>query len=163
MRALIFVLATLISGCYTFDPSAIPGHIKTLEIPVVGNQTLEPALAEQVTKALTDRFIADNTLKVVQKNADAALEGEVIGYQDRVFGFDAARQANEYIVIVTVQLTLRDRVKKKEIWSADQVIGRANYFLESSTGGGITSEGAARDQAIRQVVDYAISRTVEGW
>ena len=163
MRALVFLLATLIPGCYTFNPSAIPGHIETLEIPVVGNQTLEPALSEQVTKALTDRFIADNTLKVVQKNADASLEGEVVGYQDRVFGFDSSRQANEYIVIVTVQLTLRDRVKNKEIWSADQVVGRASYFLESSTSGAVTSESAAREQAIRQVVDYAISRTVEGW
>jgi len=162
MRPLLLLGALLTTGCYTFNPAALPGHIKTLEIPVVANRTLEPALAEQVTKGLSDRFIADNTLKVVQKNADAVLEGEVTGYQDRVFGFNSSRQANEYIVILTVKLTLRDRVKNKELWSSDAVVGRASYFVESSQSG-VTSETDARALAIKQVVDYAISRTVEGW
>ena len=153
---------------WTYDPlQALNAHLNFAKLGVVVQEYAENIYGESSSPlhhgTPTDRFIADNHLKVVQKNADAALEGEVIGYQDRVFGFDSARQANEYIVIVTVQLTLRDRVKNKEIWNAEQVVGRANYFLESSTGGGVTSESAAREQAIRQVVDYALSRTVEGW
>jgi lipopolysaccharide assembly LptE-like protein len=162
MRALLFGLAVCCTGCYTFNPAALPGRIKTLEIPTVGNRTLEPALAEQVTKGLTDRFISDNTLKVVQKNADAVLEGEVTGYQDRVFGFNTSQQANEYIVILTVKLTLRDRIKNKEIWSSDSVVGRSSYFVGGPPGG-VNSEPDARALAIKQVVDFAISKTVEGW
>jgi|SoiMethySBSTD1v2_1073268.scaffolds.fasta_scaffold917019_2 outer membrane lipopolysaccharide assembly protein LptE/RlpB len=163
MRTLFFLLpALLLAGCYTFNPKAVPSNMKTLEIPVVGNRTLEPALSEQVTKALTDRFISDNTLKVVQKNADAVLEGEVTGYQDRVIGFNSSRQANEYLVILTMKLALRDRTKNKEIWSSDAVVGRSSYFLESAQGG-VNSETDARALAIKQVADFAISRTVEGW
>jgi len=163
MRALFFLVPALVlAGCYTFNPKAVPSNMKTLEIPVVGNRTLESALPEQVTKALTDRFISDNTLKVVQKNADAVLEGEVTGYQDRVIGFNSGRQADEYLVILTVKLALRDRVKNKEIWSSDAVVGRSSYFLGSGEGG-VSSETDARALAIKQIVDFAIARTVEGW
>jgi hypothetical protein len=153
----------LLQACaYTFNPSAIPSHIKTLEIPVVENQTLEVALSEELTNSLIDRFVSDNTLKVVQGDADAVLEGSITGYENRVFGFGSDQRAGEYIVIMTVNMTLRDRVKGKEIWSEEQVRGTASYAV----GGGpevVATEEAARVLAVKQIVDFALSRTVEGW
>lgn len=152
----------LAAGCYTFNPSAIPSHIKTINIPTVENKTLEVGLAEELTTDLTDRFVQDNTLKVVQSDADAVLEATITGYENRVFGFTSNQVADEYIVILTVDMALRDRVKNKELWSQTGVVGRASYST-SGSGGGITSEEEARKQAMKQVVDSAISRTVEGW
>ena len=153
----------LVGGCaYTFNPSNIPGHIKTLEVPVVENQTLEVELSDQLTTALTERFVEDNTLRVVQTDADAFLECVVTGYENRVFGFNQDQVANEYVVILAVNMTLRDRVKSKEIWSEEQVRGQATYFLDGS-GEGVTTEDEARTLAIKQIVDFAISKTVEGW
>ena len=163
MRRLLIFLAGCIVGCaYTFNPSSIPGHIKTMEIPVLVNETLEVALAEEVTAGLIDRFVRDNALRVVQGDADAVLEGTITGYENRVFGFNADQRADEYIVILMVDLTFRDRVKNKEIWSRIGVRGSASYFLNGATGG-VTSEEAARELAVKQVVDFAISRTTEGW
>lgn len=152
----------LAAGCYTFNPSAIPSHIKTLSIPTAENKTLEASLAEELTTDLTDRFVRDNTLKVVQSDADAVLEATITGYENRVFGFTSNQVADQYIVILTVDMTLRDRVKNKEIWSQTGMVGRQAYSV-SGTGGGITSEEEARKAAMKQVVDAAISRTVEGW
>lgn len=155
--------ALVVSGCaYTFNPSSVPSHIKTLEIPVLGNRTLEPALAEEITRELTDRFLRDNTLRVVQKDGDAVLEGEITGYQDRVFGFNADEKADEYIVLLTVKLVLRDRIKNKELWSEEQVQGRTSYFLGAAESA-VNSEDKARALAIKQVVDFALARSVEGW
>jgi hypothetical protein len=155
--------ALIASGCaYTFNPSAVPSHIKTLEIPVLANRTLEPALAEELTRDLTDRFLRDNTMRVVQKDGDAVLEGEITGYQDRVFGFNAEEKADEYIVLLTVKLRLRDRIKNKELWSEEHVQGRASYFLGASENA-VNSEEKARVLAMKQVVDFALARSVEGW
>lgn len=164
MRSRAFPLAAvLLTGCtYTFNPSSVPGHIKSLEIPVAENQTLEVALSEELTAALTERFVADNTLRVVQKDADALLECSITGYEKRVFGFDQNQVANEYIVLLTVNLALRDRVKSKEIWSEEGVVGRASYALSGSEEG-VATEEAARELAVKQIVDFAISKTVEGW
>jgi outer membrane lipopolysaccharide assembly protein LptE/RlpB len=156
-------LGLAMAGCtYTFNPSSIPGHIKTLEIPVAENQTLEVALAEELTGALTERFVQDNSLRVVQEDTDALLECQITGYEKRVFGFDANEVANEYIVIMNLNMTLRDRVKSKEIWSETGVQGRASYALNGSDEG-VTTEEEARGLAVKQIVDLALAKTVEGW
>ena len=153
----------LVGGCvYSFNPSNIPSHIKTLEVPVAENQTLEVALSDQITTAMTERFVEDNSLRVVQKDADAVLDCVIIGYENRVFGFNQDQVADEYVVILAVNMTLRDRVKGKEIWSGELVKGQVTYSLVG-TETGVTTEDEARALAIKQIVDFAISKTVEGW
>jgi len=163
MRRIWFVVSTLLlAGCaYTFNPSSIPGHIRTLEIPVADNQTLEVVLAEEMTNALSTRFVNDNTLQVVQSDADAVLECSIIGYQNRVFTFDETQTAKKYVVVLTVDMTLRDRVKGKEIWDEEGVTGTATYALDDLEG--VTTEEEARVLAIKQIVDEALAKTVEGW
>jgi len=161
MRRLALLGALLAAGCtYTFNPS-LPSYIKTLEIPTAQNQTLEVKLADELTTALTDRFVADGHLRVVQDDADAVLESDITGYENRVFGFNAQQQAQEYIVVITVSMSLRDRVKNKELWSEDKVRGTASYF-PGAAGDATGTEEAARQLAFKQIVDYAISRN-EGW
>jgi hypothetical protein len=163
MRRLpVFLLAAALSGCYTFNAASVPPHLKTLEIPVVANRTLEVALAEELTQALIDRFVKDNLLDVVADDADAILEGEITRYENRVFGFNAQQRADEYIVVMAARLTFRDRVKSKEMWSEEAVQGRASYFLGAS-GSAVSTEEEARQLAIKQIVDFAVSRSVEAW
>jgi hypothetical protein len=163
MRQITFVTLVLLCGCaYSFNPSSVPRHLKTLEIPVVENRTLEADLAEQLTGTLIERFVEDNTLRVVQGDADAVLEGEITSYENRVFGFNAEERADEYVVILEVQMTLRDRVKSKELWHEDRMRGRASYFLEG-TGDGVSNELEARALAMKQIVDAALAKTTEGW
>ena len=163
MQRIWFVVpAVLLAACaYTFNPSSIPGHIRTLEIPVADNQTLEVVLAEEITNALSERFVRDNSLQVVQSDADAVLECSIVGYQHRVFTFDETQTAKEYVVIMTVDMTLRDRVKGKEIWDEEGVTGTATYALDDDEG--VTTEEEARVLAIKHIVDEALSKTVEGW
>jgi outer membrane lipopolysaccharide assembly protein LptE/RlpB len=158
MRRTFLAAALLLAGCaYTFNPS-LPSHLKTLQIPVVENQTL----TEDLTGALTDRFVANNQLRVVQKDADAVLEVDITGYESRVFGFNAEQKAQEYIVLMAAKMTLRDRVRGKDLWSEDNVRGVASYYV-GGAGQTVTTEEGARALAIKQIVDFALSRTVEGW
>ena len=150
------------SGCYSFSTS-LPGHIKTVMVPAMPNETLRPEVSEELTTALTGRFVRDNQLQVVQRNADAVLEGTVTGYEDRVFGFNANQQAEEYVVVVTVQLVFRDRVKNKELWSDDAVRGVGNYFVGSADPNQPRTATEALEVALQQIVDLTMARTFEGW
>lgn len=162
-RLFLWGCCLALAGCsYTFNPSSIPGHIKTLEIPQVENETLEVTLSDELTQALIDRFVNDNTLRVVQGNADAVLEATITNYEQRVAGFDANQKADEYVVVVTADLLLRDRVKNSEVWKVDQARGSASYYIGSS-GDQVNTEEKARVLAMKQLVDTAISKTVEGW
>jgi outer membrane lipopolysaccharide assembly protein LptE/RlpB len=164
-RLLVLALPALLglAGCaYSFKSASVPVHLKTLEIPVVANRTLESELSEELTQALIDRFVKDNLYKVVQGDADAILEGEITRYENRVFGFNAEQRADEYIVVMAAKMTFRDRVKNRELWSEGNVQGRASYFIGSS-GGAVGTEEEARALAIKQIVDFAIAHSVEGW
>jgi hypothetical protein len=140
----------------------MPGHLKSVQIPVASNQTLEAELADELTQALTDRFVRDNTLRVVQKDADSVLESDITGYENRVFGFNSQQQADEYLVTVTVQMTFRDRVKNKEMWS-ERIQGAERYFVGGGGGQTVNTEAGARALAIKQIVDAAVARTTENW
>jgi hypothetical protein len=164
MRIIRWMLpSVLVSGCFYSFTTSLPGHVETVNIPVFQNETLEVDLAEQLTTAVTERFIQDNLLNVIQGAADSELNGSVTGYEERVFGFDSQQRADEYLVVVTVDLLFRDRVKNKEIWSEESVRGVGSYFLGSSETGVPTTETEARGLAIKQIVDIIVSRTFEGW
>jgi len=155
--------ALFLAGCaYSFNPSSIPRHLKTVQIPVATNQTLEADISEELTQALTDRFVRDNTLRVVQKDADAVLESDITGYENRVFGFNAEQQADEYLVMVVVQMTFRDRVKNKELWQ-ERMQGTESYFPGGNGAQTVNTESGARALAIKQIVDSAVARTTEDW
>lgn len=162
MRVPFFALLLLLGGCYTFRTS-LPGHIQTVRIPVVQNETLEVELADELTTALTERFVRDNQLRVVQGDSDSVLEGRITGYEDRVFSFNAAQQADEYVVIVTVDLALRDRVRQKELWREESMRGVSSYFPGGSDANLPRSPEEARTKAIEQLVETVVSRTFEGW
>ena len=151
-----------LTGCYSFNTS-LPGHIETVRVPVFRNETLQAEVPEEMTAAFTDRFIRDNQLKVVQSDPDAVLEGVITGYEDRVFGFNADRQAEEYVVVVTVTLALRDRVEDNELWREEGLSGVGNYFVGSSDPQQPSTPEEARATAIEQIVTVAMSRTFEGW
>jgi outer membrane lipopolysaccharide assembly protein LptE/RlpB len=162
-RPLLSFLVLALPGCaYTFNPSSIPGHLKTLQIPTADNQTLEVSLAQELTQALTDRFVRDNVFKVVQDDADAVLDADITHYENRVSGFNAEQQADEYMVIMTVKMALRDRVKNKVIWSDDNVQGRASY-TPGASGSAVGTEEDARKLAYKQIVDFVVARSTEGW
>jgi len=155
--------ALVLAGCaYSFNPSSIPRHLQTVQIPVASNQTLEAEVSEELTQALTDRFVRDNTLRVVQKDADAVLESDITGYENRVFGFNAEQQADEYLVVVVVQMTFRDRVKNKELWQ-ERIQGTERYFVGGAGLATVNTEAGARALAIKQIVDSAVARTTEDW
>jgi hypothetical protein len=128
----------------------------------VENQTPEVTLSDELTQALIDRFVSDNTLRVVQGDADAVLEGTITKYENRVSGYNSSQKADEYMVIVHADLVLRDRVKNREIWKEDQARGAAAYFLGAAEDA-VNTEEEARALAMKQLVDVAIAKTVEGW
>lgn len=154
-----------LTGCsYSPSPSAVPSYLKTIAIPVFANRTTEPTLEQEVTQAVVDRFVRDNHLRVVGENeADAVITGTVAGYKNSVFGFNAREQAQEYQVAVTVQVTVKDRVKNREMWKDDALIRTTNYFVVAVPGQQIQGETAGRQQAIQKIADAILNKTVEGW
>lgn len=161
MLILYLAAAVLVSGCFYSVRDTVPGHIKTIAIPVFRNETLQAAIEEDVTRQVIDRFQKDNSLTLAEEaDADAVLEGRLTGYDNRVYRFNDAEQAEEYIVVLTLDITVKDRVKNKDMWHQEGMRTTATYLL---SGDQARTEAEARQEAIEQLADVILSRTVAGW
>lgn len=134
-----------------------------MAIPVFENTTTEVTLEQDITTAVIDRFVKDNHLRVVdEKSANAEIRGRLVGYKNSVFGFSESAQAQEYRVTITVDVTFKDLVKNREIWS-DEIVKTANYYVQPVPGQTAKTELDGRKEAIDQIADEILSRSVEGW
>ncbi len=165
MLAAVAVAGLLLAcGCgYTTSPALLPQHLKTVAVPVFENGTTEYTLEQEITDAVVQRFVRDNHLKVVdERSASSVVKGRITQYKNSVFGFSDAAQAQEYRVTITVQVTFKDLVKNREIWT-DELVKTANYYVQDVPGQTAKTELDGRKEAIAKIADEVLSRSVEGW
>lgn len=161
----VVAAAVLFPGCGYTLKSAVPSYIRTLAIPVFQNNTVEYALADEATQALVDGFLADRHLQIAsERDANAILRGTIISYRNRVFGYTREERATEYEVVLIVQITFRDLVKKRDLWKEDALAVRTTYNVSPvGTTGEAQTEADARREIVRKLADQVVSRTVQGW
>jgi hypothetical protein len=159
------VCALCVGGCgYSFSGSSLPSHIKTIAIPVLENQSLDYQAADEATQTLVDRFLQDNRLKVVPlSDADSVLDGALTSYEDKVYSYDRDENPEQYIVVVKFSLVFKDRVKNREIWKNESMMASKVYSPGGLIPGGPTSEEEARAEALQELANDVLARTLEQW
>jgi hypothetical protein len=152
----------VLTGCgiYTFSGSSLPGHLKTLDIPLFVNQSLQPDVAEAITAELTRRVSSQNLLKNVTRGGDATINGKVLSYtnQPYTFGSTGYRDVNvsQYVVTIKVDISFWDNKKNEAIY-AGIVTGEGIYEFATKT------EQDGRATAIANVIDQVLQNSVQGW
>jgi len=164
--SILLVLIPLVTGCgvYSFSGSSLPSHIKTLAVPIFENETLEYEVADEITEAVTQRFLKDNRLKIVSETrADAVIEGRLIGYENKVHNYSADEAPEDYIVVLRVAILFRDAVKNREVWKTDELVASEVYLVVGGSDEVLTDEEGARAQAISELAEDILARTMEQW
>lgn len=153
-----------VTGCgYTLS-SVIPGHIRTVAIPVFANSTVEFGIAEDVTRAVQDAFQANGRLTTAsERQADSVLRGTVLSYRNQVFGYTQQERATSYEVVLTLRVTFRDLVKNRDLWKEDALTVRTTYNIVAVGTEPARTETEARTEVVRKLADQIVSRTVQGW
>jgi hypothetical protein len=162
----LWAVALCFCGCgpYSFTGSSLPSHIKSVAVPIFENETLEYDVANQVTEAITQRFLADNRLKVVgETRADAVVEGRVTSYENKVNNYSADETPEDYIVVLRVAVTFRDAVKNRELWKSGDLVVSEVYSVVPGSDQTLTDEESARAEAIRKLAEDVLARTMEQW
>jgi outer membrane lipopolysaccharide assembly protein LptE/RlpB len=163
-RLLVPLVALLAGGCgYTLS-SVLPPHIKTLAVPVFANSTVEFGIADDVTRALQDAFLADRRLKIVgERQADSVLRGTVLAYKNQPFSYTREEKPTQYEIILTVRLLFRDLVKARDVWKEDAFTVRSTYNVVPVGSAPAKTEAEARADLVKSLADQIVSRTVQGW
>jgi hypothetical protein len=148
-------------GCiYTLSGSSLPSHLKTVEVTLFANQSLEPNVADEITLALNNEVVSGNLLKVVQRDGDAVITGAVTSYSNTPYTYGAAdtRQVSvqQYVVRISAQVEFIDKKKDGTIYKGT-VTGEGIYNLQSQR------EQDAKQAAIKELVQRIMQNSVQGW
>jgi len=100
-------------GYHIANRSEAPPDIRTIAIPVFANQSGEPELHRDLTRAIQRAFMADGRLKLAAKDrADLVMKGELNHYGQKAASFDTSDVVLEYWVELGVTVEVLDRAGK---------------------------------------------------
>jgi len=160
--ATVLLGALIVAGCgiYSFSGSSLPSHLKTVTIPLINNQSMEPDVADEITKELNRQILADNLLRIVSQDGDATISGTVVSYTHEPFTFGAAetRQVDvqEYIVKIRADIEFYDNVKDEALFK-ETLEGQGKYDFTKET------EEDGRKRAVLDLVQRILQSSLQGW
>lgn len=166
LKLKIFVYIALISfiwGCsYSFTGSSVPQHIKTISIPIVKDKSGkgEPGLSNDLTQNLTQQFIDDNNLQVVNSvTADAVLSVTIIAMPDRAEVVSGENEkASKRRITLKVKAVYKDLVLKETIFDrnfSNYGVFETDNYAENRQGAiQVAIENVALDLLLAVVADW---------
>jgi hypothetical protein len=165
---LILLLTTASCGYHLSGTgSLLPEGTKTIAVPGFINNTNEPYVDVEVTKAVADEFIADGRLRIVDlEGADLVLRGKVMKYEVIALSYTADSFVQQYRVHLVVDAVLDDLRTKKTLWKENgiEAVFISDYPV---TIGNISATKVAKESAIKkasQDIAWTLrSRVLEGF
>ena len=161
--SLLVLTALILGGCGYSLRGSLPGHIKTVAVPVFKNRTSEPGVETMLTGAVVDAFSTNGRLTVVgAEKADSILEGEVIGYQVLSIAYDPKANVQQYRLVVTMNLRFRDVKRDEMIFEQQNLQERSDFRTLGVVAQTISREEtalrAAATDIARAIVSLAVDR-----
>ena len=164
-RKIFFLLSGLIlifSGCsiqYKLNGASIDyNKIKTLTVIDFPNQAslVYPPLSQKFTEGLKDYYIRNTKLKLLTRDGDLNLEGEIVGYDLTPMATQADGYASETKLTITINVRYSNNVNPEENFeekfSAFSVFD-SSQMLESVQDGII-------DEVVKEISDIIFNKTV---
>ena len=103
-------------GIYSFTGTSIQPDVKSVTIPYFEYKALKvnPALSNQLTEALQEKFIRLTRLELVDEEGDLEVIGSVTGYDVKATAINASEQAAQNRLTVTVKVSFVNRKYPEE-------------------------------------------------
>jgi hypothetical protein len=157
-----FLAVCLLYGCgiYTFSGSTLPSHLKSVNIPLFGNTSLQASVAEELTDSLSKRVLSTNLMRIVPTKGDATITGTVTQYSNTPRSYDksGARSVNisEYEVSIVVDVEFSDNKKNSQLFKGT-VTGKGVYDFQKD------NEESGRKKAEQDIVDQVLQNSLQSW
>lgn len=111
-----------LEGCgYSFR-SPVPAHLNTVYVPTFENDTREFQLTQQLTERVINEFLNESRLEIVadEEAANLVVRGRIVDYEEEALSYDPGQAADPDVfsrrIVLTVDLTLQDRVEDRTLW-----------------------------------------------
>ncbi len=155
------VVTLLLLSCvkYSFR-GALPSYLETIYIEDFEDRTNYPGVREEFMDKVTEAFISDNSLKVIEdkKSSDLILKGSIVSIRRRPVSITSQEQVQEFQMVMTVQAECQNTHNQKPLWSGN--LSRYGVISGNALGDEIDQ---ANSEAIDQIVEDIITKTIAAW
>lgn len=166
MGALLGVTAGfLFNGCSDVNlRPGMPTYMSKMSIPVMQNRTAQPEVENQITQQLTQDFLVDGRIDLVDSDqANAILQGTITTYVLEPLLLDVNNTPQQYKMIVIISLALKDTQAGKDLWKEDSFRETTTYYVANNLGITPEDEQTARSRLVQQLSKRIVSRVIEGF
>ncbi len=158
---LCLVLASNLTGCVGYQlGSMLPPDIRTVHVPTCLNETDEPLLEVDVTRAVIREIQRDGSLRIAGADeADAILEITLTGFRLSPVAYEREirGRADEYRMIITANLLMTRSPEGDVIVEAHRVSGDTVFPLVGDmTSAKLTAIPDASEDLGRQIVNHMV-------
>ena len=165
MRLISGFLASLstlaLSGClYGFAGGGLPPSIKTVAVLPFDNQTPEPTLTQEISRAVREAVEQRLGLRQASETkADAVVRGAITSYNPDVpvaytGGADRTVDVTRRQVQITVSMEILDQKQGKPLWQRSGLVVKGDY----QSGQEAEGRRKALDDLVVNIVDGAQSQ-----
>lgn len=170
LRAVRFLLPALagitllhLTGCVGYRlGSSLPADVRSVHVPTFVNDTNEPLIESDTTRAAIQEFQRDGTLRVLDKDeADLLLEVSLVEFtlEPLRFDRDETKTAEEYRMRITANILLT-RISTGETMTKRKVTGETFFDFSGDMG---TSKRTALPLAAADLAHDIVESVVEYW
>lgn len=157
------LLLLSLSGCfYSVYSNAYP-HLKKIRVLAFENRSSEFALGDQLLNGLNREIRNDGRLKLVTVDPDCSLEGYITSFTEKVYGFDAANQIQDYQVQLTVSVTFTDMINNQVLYENKSLTVNELYAVAPGGTAKFKSKGEATDELISKLYQTILQNSLEKW
>jgi hypothetical protein len=158
----VALLLLALGGCGYSLRGNLPAHLATVGVPVFLNRTGEPGVESVVTSAMVEAFATNGRLRVVRpEDADALLEGTIIGYELQSLAFDPQANVRQYRLVLTLDVLFRDMHRHEIIFAQRNLQERADFNVSGDVSETIAREETSVRRAALDIARTVVSRAVE--
>lgn len=131
---LVSLSALALGGCYGFAGGGLPPSVKTVAVLPFDNQTPEPTLTQEISRAVREAVERRLGLRQsAEAQADAVVRGSITRYEpDLPVAYKAGGDSSEVTVTrrqvqITVSVEILDQKQGKPLWQRNGLVVRGDY------------------------------------
>ena len=157
------LLLLLTAGCANYRlGSMLPDDLKTVYVPTCKNDTAEPLIEQDVTRALLSQIQMDGSLRVASEDdADTVLEITLTKFWLDPVAYESGKSstANQYRMSIKASFVLRRRADNSVVVDSPSVTGWYDFDFagDMTSSKNIALRPAAEDlgrRIVSQIVQY---------
>lgn len=156
---LVSLSALALPGCYGFAGGGLPPTIKTVAVLPFDNQTPEPTLTQEISRAVREAVEQRLGLRqATEPRADAVVRGSITRYEPDLpvayEGGDSVVRVTRREVQITVSVEIMDQRQGKALWQRNGLTVRGDY----ESGNELEGRRKALDDLVVNIVEGAQSQ-----